>query len=383
MAEVRETPAPAAESDRPLPMEPPWSDGAARTAGSSVPERLRARYAARHESLALALAGAAALLGVPVGALGLHGTSPLFGRGSIGETAAYGALGAAGFAFAITMAVVSPVLHPWFTRLHAVRRAMNVLGLALLHAVFAFLLIQAMFAVFGDAFRGAALDKWAGTFWVAISCGATAYLCAASAMALTTQSLSLLLAAFMPTGALASALSATDPHWWQHHFSVLATASDVSGLTFTVTLLLAALALISVGDFLGHDLRTWALATGEPRWKVGAVQIALVTLGALLAVVALIPVNVDRTWHDAAAQSIVLVFAIALVAVPILFHRMPGSFQVVTMVVFALLAVCLVLYKGVDYLNTTAFEMGAGAIVFTWLLLFVRTVSAAVRSLEG
>ena len=46
---------------------------------------------------------------------------------------------------------------------------------------------------------------------------------------------------------------------------------------------------------------------------------------------------------------------------------------------FALLMMVVVLYAGVGYLNFTAFEMGAAVIVFVWLLLFIRTVTAAVE----
>lgn len=332
------------------------------------------------ESLALILAGVAIVIGTAIGLLTLHSTRPLFGRGSIGEVAAYAAMGTAGLAFAATMVTVTPRLNPWLRRVGWPRRLLNLAGLSLLHAVFAFLLVLALFAVFADAFRGVALDHWAGTFWVAASCGVAAYMSAASAMALTTQSLSVLLAAFVPTGALASALSASDPHWWQHHFSALGGVPDDSGFTFTITLLLAGLALVTVGDFLAHDLAIWADAVGEPRWKVTVVRTSLGMIGVLLAAVVLIPVTTQKAWHDAAAQSIVVVFAAALVAFPVLFGRLPGSFRAVTVVVVALLVLCLVLYKGVRYLNTTAFEMGAATTVLVWLLLFARTVSAAVRS---
>src|SRR5699024_9175342 len=51
----------------------------------------------------------------------------------------------------------------------------------------------------------------------------------------------------------------------------------------------------------------------------------------------------------------------------------------ITAAAFALLVTVIVLYVGVGYLNMTAFEMGAAAIVYIWLLLFIRTVSAAAE----
>jgi hypothetical protein len=41
----------------------------------------------------------------------------------------------------------------------------------------------------------------------------------------------------------------------------------------------------------------------------------------------------------------------------------------------------IVLFAGLGYLNMTAFEMGAAVIVYVWLLLLIRTVSAAAEGL--
>ena len=66
-----------------------------------------------------------------------------------------------------------------------------------------------------------ALDRFAGTFWVAAASGGAAYIASSSVMALTGRSLATLLAAFVTVGVLASALSAPDPYWWERYFSEL------------------------------------------------------------------------------------------------------------------------------------------------------------------
>lgn len=338
-------------------------------------------HASRDENRALQLAGVAALLGALIGVLTLHTTKPLFGRGSIGEVAAYAGMGTSFIAFLVAGYTMTLERQPWLRRVSWLRRLLNLVGLAALHATFSLLLVSASFAVFADAFRGVALDHWAGTFWVALAAAVCTYVCVESALALTTESLSVVLAAFIATGALAAALSSSDPYWWRHHFSALGSGDD--GVTFNLTLLLAGLALATMGDFLAHDLGIWSAAHGERPWRVTAVRWAMIVMGVLVVAVALIPVDVDKKWHDLAAQSIVVVFAACLVAFPLLFRRLPGSFLSVTVVVIGMLIALLVLWKGVHYLNTTAFEMGAAASVLVWLLLFVRTVTAAVRSLPA
>lgn len=178
-------------------------------------------------------------------------------------------------------------------------------------------------------------------------------------------------------------MSASDPHWWRHHFSWLGAEAGGSALDFNLTLLLAGLALVTVGDFLAHDLEVWTEATGQSHTKVTTVRILMVALGVLLALVALIPVSASRVLHDAAAQGIVVVFAATIVIIPLLFPHLPGGFRAVTAVVIALRGAGLVLWEGVGYLDTMAFEMGAAATVFVWLLLFVRSVTAAAESVDA
>ena len=348
---------------------------------SQATNRPRILSAVRLENTSLLLG----LLGIAIGALvgidGLPGTRPMFGSGSIGNLAALAALVSAVASGLITLTWVTPVNRPWFRNLRWWRLLLNILGLTVLHAMLALLATLAAFAVFQNAFEGVALDRWAGAFWVAVAGGVWGYITASSTMSMTTHSLSVLLLVFLGAGALSSASSASEPRWWDLHFSALGTSSDFSGLTFNMTLLVTGIALTTVGDFLAHDLGVWARGAGERAWKVAAVRASMLSFGVLVALVALIPVNVNKDWHDTAAQSLVMVFAIALVSFPIMFRRMTGSFQAVTLVIAALLVTLLVLYEGVDYLNTTAFEMGAGAAVFLWLLLFIRTVTAAVEGL--
>src|SRR5690606_37625342 len=148
---------------------------------------------------------------------------------------------------------------------------------------------------------------------------------------------------------------------------------------FNFTLILTGLVLTTVASFLTNDLERWAARTGERRWKVVFVRIALVVLGLLLAGVGMVPVNVSLFWHNQLTDALIAVFAIALVAVPSLFRRISSGFFAVTAAIIALSAGALYLHRGIRYLTVTAFEMAAVGIVYGWLLLFIRTVSAALE----
>lgn len=345
-----------------------------------MPDVLRSRrvtVASRTESFTLALGLAGVLVGLVVGLAVLRGTSTLSGEGSIGQLAAVTSGGTSAVVAAVTMAVIMPQRRPWVRTVPRLRRALTILGPSLVYAVLALLLTSAMYGILAEAFRGVALDRFASTFWVALTTGAWAYVVAASSWALSGRSLATLLMVFLTVGVLAAAMLSPDPYWWEQYFSQLGEGADTAGRTFNLTLLLTGLAFVAVGDFVAHDLQRWTDAAGEPRWKVHLVRGTLIALGALLALVALVSRTVSVDWHNRLAEMLVVVFALALIVFPVLLRRLPGGLLVFTGVAFAVLVMLIVLFEGVDYLNMTAFELGAAVTVYIWLLLFIRTVSAA------
>lgn len=342
----------------------------------------RSSRASRRESRHVALGVAGALAGLLVGLITLRGTAPLAGTGSIGQVAALTTFGCAATSSALTLTTLTRRTLPWVGGGRRWRRALDVIGLSLIYGILGLFLAGALFGVFQQAFQGVALDRLAGTFWVAVAGGVAAYVTSAAAASLTTRSLATLLAAFLTVGVLASAMSAEDPYWWERYFSELGEGEDLASVTFNLTLLLTGAALVIVAEFLAHDLDSWARSAGEAAWRVTAVRSLLTTVGVLVALVAVISRSVSILWHDVVAQSLVVVFGLTLLAVPVLLRRLPGALIAVTAGAFALLVTAVVLYAGVDYLNMTAFEMGAAGVVYGWLLLFIRTVSAAAEGTE-
>lgn len=330
------------------------------------------------ENLSLLLGAMGFIVGGGMSLLVLQPPAPLFGKGSVGETAALMGGAVSGLAFLTVMLVIGQSLLPWQRRLTRLRRVIDLVGLTLVHASISLLAVAALFAVFADAFRELSLDGWASSFLIAGACAVGAYVAASSAGSLTTQSLSMLVAAFLVTGAFSSALTSSDPQWWQAHFSALGTVSDASGITFNFTLILTGVVLTTLADFLTHDLSRWAAATGEANWKVVFVRIGFIVLGLMLAMVGVVPVNLSLFWHNMVTYVAIGAFGVMLVAVPFLFRRLTGGFFGVTVAVAAMLAAAGWLNLGAGYLNITAFEIVAVSTVFIWLILFIRSVSAAV-----
>lgn len=332
----------------------------------------------RQENSALLVGGLGFLTGAILGLLVLRPHSAIFGQGSVGELGAFAALLGGGLGFLIGM-LTGRQRHPWLARLSRFRRGVDITGLAIVHGLFAFFATTAAYAVFAGAFRTLELDRYAGAFTVGLVCAVCAYASASSATSMTTESLSVLVASFLVVGALASALSASDPRWWLQHFSALGAAADRSGVLFNFTLILTGLVLVALADFLTQDLERWAGQQGEPAWRVGSVRLALIALGLLLGSVGAIPVNLSLFWHNMVTYGAIGVFVLLLLGVPILFRRLPGGFLAVTLIVVGLIATVVWLHLGIGYLNITAFEAGAVGTVFVWLVLFIRTVTAAAN----
>lgn len=308
----------------------------------------------RAESARLALGLGGVLVGIVVGLAALRGgTSPLTGAGSIGQVAAVTVLGTGGLAAACSLTVLAPPSYAWMRSLPRWRRAADVLGLSLVLGLLSLFLVDSLFAVFQQAFVGLALDPVAGTFWVALADGVSAYVVASAAAELTSRSLATVLAGFLTAGVLSAAAVSPDPSWWERYFSDLGEGRDLASFTFSLTLLLTGVALVTVAEFCADDLSRWARVAGEPARTVRIVRAAPMAIGVLVSLVALVSRTVSVFWHDVVAQALVVVFALSLLAADV------------------------VLFSVVGYLNITAFEMGAAGIVYGWLLLFLRTVAAA------
>lgn len=349
-----------------------------------MPPRLT-RLAATRESFSLAAALAGLIVGSILGlALLRRPTAPLFGRASVGELSALSGAALCALAFLVTTLLIqqrSP--GHWRLRVRPFRRILDAVGLTLLHAAVGLFAISGAFWVFSQAFLGLELDPAAGAICVGLALALACYLGVASAGALTTSYLSVLIALFLGMGAMSSALTAANPNWWQQHFSSLGAAADLSGVTFNFTLLLSGLVLTTLADYLTHDLSLWAETHGVPERRVQFVRIGFVLVGVMLALVGLIPVNLHFTAHNSVAYGMVAVFAALLIAVPLLFRRLSPAFNTATVFIAAALLADVVLHLIVGYLNVTAFEMIGVAIIFGWLVLLIRTITAAVTDQEN
>ena len=119
--------------------------------------------------------------------------------------------------------------------------------------------------------------------------------------------LAALLAVFLVTGVLTSMLTAEDPQWWQEHLSALGASSDVSGVAFNVTLIVAGVVVTTLAGYATKTLKTTA-DTAPARRRVRLLEGGIVLIGVLLACVGLLPVDELFVLHTIAASGMMVVF---------------------------------------------------------------------------
>ncbi|BCW66933.1 hypothetical protein NicSoilB4_16960 [Arthrobacter sp. NicSoilB4] len=337
---------------------------------------LKKHAAVTSESRALVIGGAGFLL-LGVIAFLLVGREPvaLSGRGSAGDIAALGtaALGAAAVVIGSRQGRGLEATHP--PRGGRARNIIDIAALALAHACILLLGWLALFAIFQRAFVGAVLYPLAAAILVGVTGAVSTYIAYLSAVTMNAYRLAALLAVFLVTGVLTSMLTAEDPQWWQENLSALGMSSDVSGVAFNVTLIVAGIVVTTLAGYSTRTLESTADTASERR-RARQLQGGIVLIGVLLACVGLFPVDEQFWLHTAAASGMVVVFGTLIVRMRSLVPSIPATFNVLGLVFLAVIAFAVVMYFPFAYYNLTAVELIAASLVFAWLIVLIRNLAA-------
>ncbi len=355
-------------------------------------QRLRATRAASsprevQESDALLVGIVAFVLGFLVAfALFWGRTLAISGPGSLGLAAAIGGavVATAGFAAGRVSNRVEREAHPGQTGtdpddsdVFAGQRPRwyELVAIALAHGAVALLGILGLAALLEAGFRDATVFPFPGAVLVGVTLALTAYVCYLSAAVLSPASISLILAIFLVNGALTAMLDATDPHWWRENLSALGMAGNASAPAFNGTLIVAGIIVTAIARYA-----TAALPVEDPRDRRGrdVVRAGLILIGLFLACVGIFPVDRFFLVHNTVATGMAVAFAVIVVGLPWFLRRISRVFVGLGwtyVVVIALLAV----FFATGYYNLTAVELIAAVLIFSWIIVFLRTASADPR----
>ena len=347
---------------------------AVQTTADAPPRR---RLAVESEAL-LAGAFAAGVTGLIALFLFSGGVWPLWGGVSVGIVAAIAVLvvgigaGATGYWRSRNLPG-----QEWRHRLKPWKFSVDVGTVSAVHAIIGFILTLVVFVVLQRSFEGLVVDSWTSTGAVAVASGLAAYWIYLSVSSITTPKLAMLLIVFMASATLASMATAQDPQWWEYHFSQLGTAEDFSSSLFNLALIIGGAFVTTFALYVDRDLTTLVRQgvlerASAPR----VVSVVFIVMGVLLAGVGLVPVNVSTPIHNFCAVGMSISFLTLLIGSPWILRGMPKRFFVFCTGGIVLLLASAVLFEPIGYYNLTAFELAAFSIIFGWISVFIRFVSA-------
>jgi hypothetical protein len=340
--------------------------------------------AATTESRALYVAVAALVLGFLVGMIFVAGRSmPISGRDSLGTLVGFVSAVFAAVVFAVGYLLPAPgASQRQRPERSTWRLVLNIVALALAHAAIALLLMVGLSIILADAFIGAVVFPFSSAVIIGIGAALVSYTAYLSAAGMTTTRVATVLAVFLVLGVITSMLSTTDPLWWEKNISALGIGGNLSSATFNLTLLVAGAIITAIASYLAAELATGHLASApreaddrRERTRIEVLRWALIALGVFLACVGIFPVDWVEWVHNTFATGLVVIFAALVVAIRWIVPRLPLVFVLVG---YGFLVVVLgaVVFFALGIYNLTAVEIIGFALIFTWLILLIRNISA-------
>ena len=335
---------------------------AARSHGES---RERAREAIGLQISIFAFA-VAALVAFPVFRLQ---PASISGPDSLGQ---FAALASAVTAIVVFVAGRIIAADPARTRRLGVLDYIDIGAFAFAHAMIALLGWTLAATIVEAGFIGAAVYPIPVLMLAGAAAALTAYITYYSATHLDLQLLATVLAVFLVLGILASMLTASDPQWWKENLSALGMTDDLSARAFNLTLIVAGILVTTLARYA-----TRGVPTTHPR-GVASVRTCLVIVGIFLGLVGVFPVDQFFGIHTGVASGMVVAYGVLIVAIR---RWIPGVSRTFLLLgyVFLLLILVLAVFFAVGYYTLTAVELVAGTVVFTWIILFIRTADALKR----
>jgi hypothetical membrane protein len=331
------------------------------------------------ESEAFAVAIAVAIVTLIVGGFLFAGTNPpIWGGVSLGVASA-GSILIAG----VIVAYVgywrsrSVLGQQWRLELKPWKFIVDATSVALVHSVLAVLAAIATFLLLQRSFQGVVLDAPFTTIAMATVTALAGYWIYISVSSITTPKLSSLLVLFMTFGTITAMATASDPAWWEYHFSQLGTFGDRSSSLFNLTLIIAGFLVTTFALYLQRDLQV--LVDRGVLKKAHAprtVSIVFVVMGVMLSCVGIFPLSFSILLHNTSAIGMAVAFLVLLFASPWWLTGLPGRFFIVSFAFAAALIVGALLFYPVQYFNLTAYELVAFAIIFAWIAIFIRYINA-------
>ncbi|WP_353116128.1 DUF998 domain-containing protein [Microbacterium sp.] len=336
------------------------------------------------ETAALLVGALFFVIGFVVALLSFWGhVLPITGPGSIGVFASVSGAVTAAASFVLGRLSVrpdgAPEMRDGFVEPGQRLRWYDLIAIGFAHAAIALLGWIGIAQLLELSFQDAPVYAFPGGVLIGVALALTAYVCYLSAAALDPMNLSLVLAIFLVVGAFAAMLAATDKHWWRDNLSALGQTTNGSAPAFNATIIAAGVMVTTIARYATAALPT---GTREERRGRGIVRAGLILLGIFLACVGIFPVDAFFLLHNTVATGMAAVFAVVVVGLPWFLRDLPRAFIWLGWI-YVLVIALLGIFFATGYYNLTAVELIAAVLIFSWIIVFLRTASVAHAAGRG
>jgi len=230
-----------------------------------------------------------------------------------------------------------------------------------------------------NAFKGLTLDPYISAVICGIYGSMIVYFFLNYSIKLSMEDVITGLGVFLIGGVLISMISVDDPTWWERNFSFLGTPNSGSYLVFNVTLVLAALSLLVVIEYLFEGQRqTFLKVRKVSAKKYNFTKGLFIFMALAFAGIGLFPWKGEGTFsalmHNVSVDILAVCLFFTLVFIRWLIPILPKHFYNISYLMGAMFAVATALFIVFKYFNQTAFELTCFFISGIWILLFLRNM---------
>lgn len=233
--------------------------------------------------------------------------------------------------------------------------------------------ILSFFWIIGMMFEGASFDIYTATAIFFIFTAIINYLMIYAAFSFTSSMIVTILIVVIIGGVFFAMLTNSESRWWQHNFSFLGTNEAASSWQFNLTLMLSALLMVALIDYLFVNLKK----SGYTGFKVASLRVLLTMVAISLGGVGFFPNNGTgqlHALHTKAAEMLVYLIVILIVSIRWILPKVTKEFLTISYGIAAVLVACNFLFQNIGYLSLTVFELLAFGLALSWILLLLQHI---------
>lgn len=240
-------------------------------------------------------------------------------------------------------------------------------------AAFAIILGMALLGIFwvlGTLFPGATFDLFTAMLQLVVFLVLANVFMVQMALRINATTLSSLLTIVIVSGVVISMASNGSRRWWQYNLSFLGTKLASNAWQFNLTLVMTALVMISLIDYLFVQLH----AQHRKSWRLTTLRVLLTAAAIDLGCIGLFPNNAQfHVLHDEVSAFLVTIVLIIIIGLRWLLPEVTKEFLWASYAVGVVEFIMNMGFRLFRYPSLTAFEVQGFAIGFAWLLfLFSR-----------